>query len=196
MGGENGPAPLARRGDPGHGSVMGFKGRVVVVSLVALSLSGCGFGARRSGSMAIATFLAAVQKDDRAAFEAALDRPALRSDLSEQMAEVGKTHEVDVGGPSEFALDRMISPQAIRLTAARVAPGWPATPSAAQIVPHMKARGLNFVCLEEVSTKKCLLSFTQEGGTWKLTAMAFTPPPATAATSAGPAAATTDGEPR
>jgi hypothetical protein len=175
---------------------MGSKGRVVAFSLLAFSLAACGFGARHSGSVAIADFLAAVQKDDRKAFEAALDRPALRSDLSEQLADVGKTHEVDVGGPSEFALDRMISPQAIRLTASRVAPGWPATPMPAQIIPHMKARGLGFVCLEEASTRKCLLSFKQEGGTWKLAAMAFTPPPATAATSQGPAAATTDGEPR
>ncbi len=175
---------------------MQMKGPVVAFSVLALLLGGCGFGARHSGSAAIAGFLAAAQANDRKAFEAALDRPALRSDLSEQMAEVGKTHEVDVGGPSEFALDRMISPQAIRLTAARVAPGWPATPTAAQIVPHMKARGLNFVCLEEAATKKCLLSFKQESGAWKLAAMAFTPPPATDATSSGPAAAATDGEPR
>ena len=178
------------------GSRIGSKGLAVAFCVLAFALAGCGFGARRSGSAAIATFLAAVQKEDRAAFEAALDRPALRSDLSEQMAEVAKTQAVDVGGPSEFALDRMISPQAVRLTAARVMPGWPATPTPAQIIPHMKARGLNFVCLEEVSTKKCLLSFTQENGTWKLSAMAFTPPPATAATSSGPPAATTDGEPR
>jgi hypothetical protein len=178
IGDEEVAAPLARSGDRGHGSGMGSKGPVVAFSLLALTLGGCGFGARHSGSTAIANFLAAVQKNDRAAFEAALDRPALRSDLSEQMADVGKTHEVDVGGPSEFALDRMISPQAIRLTAARVAPGWPVTPTPAQIIPHMKAHGLHFVCLEDVATKKCLLSFQQEDGTWKLTAMAFTPPPA------------------
>ena len=179
---------------------MQVKGLAAAFSVLALTLGGCGLGARQSGSAAIASFLAAVQTGDRKAFEAALDRPALRSDLSEQMADVGKTHAVDVGGPSEFALDRMISPQAIRLTAARVAPGWPATPTAAQIIPHMKARGLHFVCLEEVSSKKCLLSFTQEGGTWRLTAMAFTPPPAAAATSAGPPSEikgdTADSDPR
>jgi hypothetical protein len=179
---------------------MQVKGSAVAFSVLALTLGGCGLGARHSGSAAIASFLAAVQSGDRKAFEAALDRPALRSDLSEQMADVGKTHAVDVGGPSEFALDRMISPQAIGLTAARVAPGWPAAPTAAQIIPHMKARGLHFVCLEEASSKKCLLSFTQEDGTWRLTAMAFTPPPAGAATSSGAPPEikgdTADGEPR
>ena len=165
---------------------MQVKGPAVAFSVLALLLSGCGLGARHSGSAAIASFLAAAQTGDRKAFEAALDRPALRSDLGEQLADVGKTHAVDVGGASEFALDRMISPQAIRLTAARVMPGWPATPPAAQIIPHMKARGLHFVCLESDVSKKCLLSFTQENGTWKLTAMAFTPPPAAEATSAGP----------
>ncbi|HZZ69452.1 MAG TPA: hypothetical protein VFE18_14865 [Phenylobacterium sp.] len=180
---------------------MGLKGSAVAFSLLALAvgggLSGCSLGARHSGSAAIAGFLAAVQHDDQKAFEAALDRPALRSDLGEQLADVGKTHAVDVGDASEFALDRMISPQAIRLTAARVMPGWPATPTAAQIIPHMKAHGLHFVCLEEVSTKKCLLSFTQEDGVWRLTGMAFTPPPAEApaAASAGPPVTTSDSEP-
>jgi hypothetical protein len=182
---------------------MGFKGSVIAFSVLTLAvgagLSGCGLGARAKGSAAIANFLAAVQRDDRTAFEAALDRPALRSDLSEQMADVGKTHEVDVGGPSEFTLDRMISPQAVRLTAARVAPGWPATPTAAQIIPRMKARGLHFVCLEAATTKKCLLSFQQEDGVWKLVAMAFTPPPAEPAptqTAAGVAPPTVSPEPQ
>jgi hypothetical protein len=192
-----GTAPLARSGGGGHGPGMGLKGPVVAFSVLALTLGGCGLGARHSGSAAIASFLAAVEKGDRKAFEAALDRPALRSELGEQLADVGKTHEVDVGGASEFALDRMISPQAIRLTAARVMPGWPTTPPADQIIPHMKARGGNFVCLEEASTKKCLLSFTQKDGVWRLTAMAFTPPPAEAQSKpiSSPPVATSDTEP-
>lgn len=149
----------------------------VALGVFASLLGACGGGVRARGSTAIASFLASAQRNDPKAFEAALDRASLRSDLSEQLADVGKSHEVDVGGPSEFALDRMINPQAVRLTAARVAPGWPPAPTPAQIVPHMKAPDRRHVCLEEASTKRCLLSFAEQNGAWRLVGMAFTPPP-------------------
>ena len=165
---------------------------------MAALLSGCGGGVRTKGSTAIASFLTTAQGADRAAFEARVDRPAVRSDLTEQMAEVAKRRAVDVGeGPSEFALDRMITPQAVRVAASRVAPGWPATPTAAQIVPHMKAKDSRHVCLEEAATRRCLLSFTQKDGVWRLTGLQFTPPPAETAAfrTIGPAAETSSSEP-
>ena len=152
------------------------KGPVVALLALACLLSACGGGVRAKGSAAISAFLATVQHDDRQGFEAALDRPALRSDLREQLTELGKTRGVDVGGPSEFALDRMITPQDVGLTAQRVAPGWPATPTAAQIVPHMKALDSRHVCLEEAATRRCLLSFAKRDDRWRLVGMAFTPP--------------------
>jgi hypothetical protein len=146
---------------------------------LAVLLSACGGGVRAKGSAAIAGFLAAANGSDRRAFEAAIDRPSLRRDLTDQVSDLARTHAVDVGeGPSEFAIDRMISPQAVRDAAARVAPGWPATPTAAQVVPHMKALDSRHVCLEEAATKRCLLSFARNDGAWKLVGMRFTPPAA------------------
>src|SRR5437016_413755 len=113
------------------------KGSVTALSALACLLAACGPGVRADGSAAISRFLAAAQGDDRKAFEAALDRPAVRADLTAQVAELGRSRGVDVdGGASEFAMDRMITPQTVGLAAARTAPGWPATPTAAQIVPH------------------------------------------------------------
>jgi hypothetical protein len=156
------------------------KGLVVALSALACLLSACGGGVRAKGSAAISAFLAATQREDRKAFEAGLDRPALRSDLRGQLADLGRAHGVDVGGASEFALDRMITPQAVRLTAQRVTSGWPAAPTAAQIIPHMKAPDRAHICLEEAASRRCLLSFAREGGAWRLVGMAFTPPPADA----------------
>jgi len=150
---------------------------VVAFSALALLLGACGGGVRAKGSAAIARFLSAAQSDDPKAFEADLDRSALRSDLGEQIAEVGKSRAVDVGGASEFALDRMITPQAVRLVAAQVGPGWPASPSAAQIIPHMKVLDRRHVCLEASANHKCLLSFAQAHDRWVLVGMLFIAPP-------------------
>jgi len=156
------------------------KASILALCVLALGASGCALNLRSKGSAAIARFLAAAHGDGGQAFEAALDRPALRSDLREQLAELGKTHGVDVdGGASDFALDRMVTPAAVRLTASRVGPGWPAVPTAAQIVPHMKVvEGGRRICLEEAATKRCLLTFARRDDKWRLVGLAFTPPPA------------------
>ncbi|HXA39919.1 MAG TPA: hypothetical protein VNW53_13040 [Phenylobacterium sp.] len=163
---------LARNGGSGHGRPMQTRGFVAALSALAFLLSACGLGERSDASKAIAGFLAAVQRDDLTAFEAGVDRAALRSDLRDQLAEVGKSRGMDVdGGASEFALDRMISPQAVRLAAAQTAPGWPAAPTPAQVTPRMKVRDLNHVCLEQAATKKCLLEFARRKGVWRLVGM-------------------------
>ena len=149
------------------------KGGAAAVIAISLSLlAGCGLGERGDASRAIARFLTAGYKGDRGACEAALDRKALRADLAEQMAELGRAKGLDIGEPpSEFVLDRMVSLQAVKTAAARTAPNWPARPTAQQIIPHMKVRDLHNVCLEEQATKRCLLSFTKSDGTWRLSAM-------------------------
>jgi hypothetical protein len=158
--------------------------RVLLIAILALAapLSGCGLvGERGQASKAIAAFLGATQRNDQKAFEAGVDRSALRSDLRDQLAELGKAHGMDVdGGASEFALDRMINPQAVRLTAASVAPGWPATPTAAQVILRMKVRDLSHVCLEQVGTRRCLLNFARRDGVWRLVGMVAKPVPTAA----------------
>jgi hypothetical protein len=148
-------------------------GRAAAVIAISMGvLAGCGLGERGDASRAIAKFLAAADKGDRAAFEAGLDRQALRSDIADQMADLGRTKGLDVGEPpTEFVLDRMINPQAVRQAAARAAPNWPAQPTAQQIVPHMKVRDYTHVCLEDQATKRCLLTFAKKAGAWRLTGM-------------------------
>jgi hypothetical protein len=158
------------------------KGLGVAFCGLALSLAACGMvGMRGKASEAIAGFLAVVQRGDQQAFEAALDRPALRADLSGQIADLGKSRAVDVGGASEFVLDRMVNLQSVRLAAARVAPGWPAAPTAAQIIPRMRVIDRRHVCLEEAASKKCLLIFTREDDRWRLTGLRLAPPTDTTA---------------
>ncbi|HZZ32168.1 MAG TPA: hypothetical protein VFE10_09265 [Phenylobacterium sp.] len=147
-------------------------GFLTALGALAFLLSACGPGERNDASTAIAGFLAAVQRDDQAAFEKGIDRAALQADLRDQLAEMGKSRDMDVdGGASEFALDRMISPQAVRLAAAQTAPGWPVAPTPAQVVSRMKVRDVAHVCLEQTATKRCLLDFAKRDGVWRLVGM-------------------------
>lgn len=148
-------------------------GFLVALTALALAVGGCGFDPRGSASKAIASFLAAVQRQDGAAMEVVLDRPALRADLRDQLAALGRTNGIDVGaGPSEFAMDRMITAQAIRR--ARAHTTLPPMPTAAQVAPLLKVRDKDHVCVQDAAGTVCALSFVRREGIWRLAGMAAT----------------------
>jgi len=148
---------------------------LAALAVLAVSLAGCDIGVRADAAKAIERFLAAVHNDDRAAFEAAIDRPALRANLGEQLTELARAKGVVVeGGPSEFALDRMISPEAFRLVEARTGQALPHAPSAAEIVLIMKVQDKSHVCVGDPKAPRCQLSFAKRSGTWRLVGMPAT----------------------
>lgn len=147
------------------------KGLVVALSALALLMSACGLDVRADASQGIARFLDAVRRADRQGFEASIDRPALRSDLGGQLAELGRASGVDVGGPSEFALDRMITPDAFSLVEARTGQALPMAPTAAQVALLMTVRDPNHACVDDPATHRCLLSFAKRDGVWRLVGM-------------------------
>jgi hypothetical protein len=148
---------------------------LAALAVLTVSLSGCDIGVRTDAAKAIERFLAAVHDDDRAAFEAAIDRPALRANLGGQLTELARAKGVVVeGGPSEFALDRMISPAAFRLVEARTGQILPRAPNAAEIALIMKVRDKTHVCVGDPKQARCQLSFAKRSGTWRLVAMPAT----------------------
>ncbi|WP_293683053.1 hypothetical protein [uncultured Phenylobacterium sp.] len=85
---------------------------IAIVTLAAVALAACGRTPPRGAAESASRLLAAAYKGDRVAFEALIDRAAVRADVRRQVAELAQGSALDVdGGPSEFALDRMISPQ-------------------------------------------------------------------------------------
>ena len=141
---------------------------------LAMVLSACGAGAGSSAAKAVAAFLAAAQRGDRPAVEAALDRDALREDLKGQLGDVARSHGVEVdGGASEFVLDRMISPNAFRLVSVDGQP-LAAPPTPAQVAPLLKSRDRNQVCLQDLAKQRCLLDFARHKGVWRLVGMQAT----------------------
>ncbi|MFL5295983.1 MAG: DUF2939 domain-containing protein [Phenylobacterium sp.] len=160
---------------------------LLVLALTAPGLTGCSLDVRADAAQGVARFLDAVHDGDRKAFEASIDRPALRSALRGQLADLARANGLDVeGGASDFALDRMITPEAFRLVEARSGRPVPAAPTAAQVAVLMKVADKSHVCLGDPSQARCILSFAKRDGVWRLTGMqatelkvvALPPPPA------------------
>lgn len=151
------------------------KSFAVALATLAIALSGCDIGVRADASKAIERFLTAVHNDDRKAFEAAIDRNALRADLRDQLTDLARAKGVVVeGGPSEFALDRMITPAAFQLVEAGTGQALAAAPNAAAIALIMQVRDRSHVCVGEPGKPRCALSFAKRDGAWRLVGMQAT----------------------
>ena len=145
--------------------------RTLPIIAAAFVLSGCGGSAPQGAAESASRLLAAALKGDRVAFEAEIDRAAVRDDVRRQIADVARGKALDVeGGPSEFALDRMISPGAIRVVHAGTGEALTVAPSTGQVAKMMTALDGRRAC---VRGKKgdCLLTFAMERRDWRLVGM-------------------------
>lgn len=138
-----------------------------------VALSGCGLGVRGQATDAVQKFLAAVHANDRPAFEAMIDREALRGDLRRQLSEVGRSNGLEVdGGASEFALDRMITPRAFKLVEAGAGRPLAAAPNAKQIDGLVRMTDRAHACVGPAAPQSpCILSFAKQDGHWRLVGM-------------------------
>jgi hypothetical protein len=129
----------------------------------ALLLSGCGGTAPSGAVVAADRLLDAARAGDRAAFEAGIDRAAVREDVRRQLVDAARASALEVdGGPSEFALDRMISPQAVRRVVAEAQ-------AETDLKGHMRTLGAARACLGEAQVGgDCLLTFARGDGGWRL----------------------------
>jgi len=148
---------------------------LAVLSVLALALGACTGGAKTEASKDVAGFLDAVRRGDRAAFDAGVNRVEVRSDLREQVKELARLKGVEVdGGPSEFAIDRMIAPEAFHLVDARTGQPLTAAPTAGQVAAMLKERNSTRVCLDDATTHACRITFAKRDGGWKLVGMPAT----------------------
>lgn len=142
----------------------------LILALSSLVLAACGEPAPKGATESASRLLAAAVYRDDDAFEAEIDRPAVREDIRRQVSALARTDALEVdGGPSDFALDRMISPAAIRV----VSPEGEALatpPTAEQVAPMMRRVGAGQVCLQGAS-EECLLTFVRAGDGWRLVGM-------------------------
>lgn len=140
-----------------------------------LLLAGCG-GPASTAAEDVNRFLTAVSQDDRKAFEALVDRPAVRENLRRQIVSVARTEGVEVeGGPSDFALDRMIAPATLRLVEA--AEGRVEPPAPDILAGQLKTLDSHTVCLTaKDKADQCLLTFRRtKKSPFRLVAMQMAP---------------------
>ena len=154
-----------------------------LIALASLGLAGCGGtapqgpapqgNAPRGAAESASRLLTAAYRGDRVAFEAQIDRPAVREDVRRQVTRLAQATTLDVdGGPSEFALDRMISPQAFRLVHAGTGKALTSAPTARQVAPLMRTLDARHACLlDAASPKHCLLTFAKDKDRWRLVGM-------------------------
>lgn len=149
----------------------------VLLAFAALGLSACNGAAPKGAAETASRLLTAALNNDRVAFEAEIDRVAVREDVRRQVADLARSTALEVdGGPSEFALDRMISPDAVRVVdATGHRPSNPPTPG--QVAPLMRMVDGQRVCLRDAEAPRdCLLTFAKGkdpglGAHWRLVGM-------------------------
>lgn len=143
------------------------------LSFAILAIAGCGAAPPKGAAEAASRLLTAAYENDRVAFEAEIDRAAVRDDVRRQVNEMARSKALEVdGGPSEFVLDRMISPDALRLvdaTGARIT----APPTPEQVARLMKVVDADHACLRDAeSPKNCVLTFAKrKSPKWRLVGM-------------------------
>jgi hypothetical protein len=154
--------------------------RAAAVGL-ACALAACATGARLSAAGDVHTLLVAIRNDDRAAFDAHVDREALTAEMQDIIVEQAKGANVGgaglglgvlASGPLAKAAARIVlRPDVFRAiagafgyTSDRPIPG--ELTLAAALTPLPDGR----VCAKDAKGGACLLTFTNEGGVWRLTA--------------------------
>jgi hypothetical protein len=146
--------------------------RVAALCALAITAQACGKAPGQDAAAAVQALLAAAQAGDVAAFESRIDRPALRADLRRQMIAVARANGLDVGGPSDLALDRMIGPQAFHLAQPGGQAPLTVPPSPAQVAAQLKTLDKARVCLHDLTPQQnCLLTFAREQPGWRLVGM-------------------------
>jgi hypothetical protein len=146
---------------------------IAALGALAMALQACSAPPEKAAAEPVRSLLAAAQAGDAAAFEALLDRPAIRMDLRKQLTPVARANKVLVdGGPSEAALDRMIGPTAFRLVATETGARLAGAPSATQAQALLKRVDGRRVCIHDTTPRQaCIATFAKEPAGWRLIGM-------------------------
>ncbi|MDB5428619.1 MAG: hypothetical protein JWR43_2594 [Phenylobacterium sp.] len=151
--------------------------RAVLLTLVALTLAACASVQRLGAANDVHALLVAIRDDDSAAFDAHVDHEALKRELQTKLADRMAKNDKIRGlaallGPSviEFADQALVQPRTFRMVAEQY--GYKADtkiPSPLVIAQALKTLPDGRVCATKKKDGPCVLTFTKENGSWKLT---------------------------
>jgi hypothetical protein len=153
--------------------------RLFVPILLSALLAACSTIPRYEAAGDIHAFLVAIRDGDRAAFDAHVDRPALKAQMrSRLLAETANnkgaasvaTFGAFIAGPLvDFGVDTLVQPDVFRAVAIEVgyAPDKP-IPGALVIGQYVRPLDDGRACVFTKKNGPCVLIFKDEAGTWKL----------------------------
>jgi hypothetical protein len=151
-----------------------------LAALLALALAACATTSRLDAAGDVHALLVAVRDDDQAAFDRYIDRPALERQIEGRIVREARASGAPDGlkalgialarPAAAVASAALIQPYALRTAAEsygytpdRPIPGRVAIAGALKYLPDGR------VCATEHKHGDCLLMFTNEAGTWRLT---------------------------
>ena len=153
--------------------------KIATLVALTLSLAGCATAERYDAAGDVHALLVAIRDNDEEAFEAHVDRDALKRSLEGRLMRESQRQEVDerwraaaaLLAPSvaDLASETLIRPQVFRAAASYYGytPDQP-LPGRVAIGGRLKPMGDGRVCATKSKDGPCLLVFSNVGGVWKL----------------------------
>ena len=151
---------------------------LLALSLAAASLSACATVNRVDAAGDVHALLTAIRSNDRAAFDARVDHQALKGQIETALVQEARKSRLEGGwqaaaialaGPAaDFAGAALIRPETFRAAANYYGytPDRP-IPDRLAIAAALRPAGPGQVCAAK-KNGPCLLTFTEQGGTWRL----------------------------
>ena len=151
--------------------------KIVIAVSAAFALSACATADRLGAANDVHALLVSIRDNDQAAFDAHVDREALKAQLKTQIDQrIGKNDQMrDLArllGPSviDFADQALLQPSTFKLVAEQY--GYTSAtkiPNSIAIAGALKQLPDGRVCATKTKGGPCVLTFTREQGAWKLT---------------------------
>jgi hypothetical protein len=153
--------------------------RAVLIVLATLALAACATATRYDAAGDIHALLVAIRDNDRQAFDAHVDRPALKAQMKSRLTATaiqrggafGGAVAQMLGGVSDTLVDAALQPQ-VFLAVAEAKGYSPSKPLPGRVAITGSLRYLegDRVCVTGKKDGPCLLVFANEAGTWRLVA--------------------------
>jgi hypothetical protein len=153
--------------------------RPVLIAVLALALAACATATRYDAAGDIHALLVAIRDNDKAAFDAHVDRPALKAQMKDRLSAMaiqrggalGGLLAQTFGGMTDVLVDAAVQPQ-VFLAVAEAKGYSPSKPLPGRVAITGSLRYLedDRVCVVSKKDGPCLLVFRNESGTWRLIA--------------------------
>ncbi|HEX5380156.1 MAG TPA: DUF2939 domain-containing protein [Phenylobacterium sp.] len=152
--------------------------RLLTILALSMTLAACATAQRLTAANDVHALLVSIRDNDRATFDAHVDRDALKREIEQRLVSQGRGAKAGSLGmlgallaPSlaDFAGDTLIQPKVFRQVAEYY--GYKAAtplPNTLAIAGSLKALPDGRVCATQKKNGPCLLVFTQGPGGWRL----------------------------